>query len=617
LGAADFADEIGGQRDECARTAAEKHHFRTAGIKGSQNWPVRKPTWTQNSADTSVCQLPSINARLIWREKWKFRLKTSPQLLVHNAKEGRARPQSMEPKNQSTKHECSIASAGRRLATLLILLSALIGPLTMGSAAAQMIDLGTLPGGTNSYAWAVSNGQVVGEAGYDAAGDTHAFSWTAAGGMVDLGTLPGYPDSSATAVDNGLVAGTCNGEGASTSSTRAFSWTATGGMVDLGTLPGFTDSVAEAVSDGQVVGWADTAAGITGKTHAFSWTAAGGMIDLGSLPGLSRSFALAVSKGQVVGYATNNRRYRAFSWTAAGGMIDLGTLPGGSSSIAYAVNNGQVVGFAYTAANYPHAFSWTAAGGMVDLGTLPGYPYSRAQAVSNGQVVGYADDDNDNLAFSWTAAGGMVDLGSLGGGYSEAWAVGNGQVVGLAETASSDSYGEIYHPFLWTAAGGMVDLGALPEYPYGWANAISNGQVVGVVQESPDGNYHAFSWTAPGVTPTATPTPTPTATATPGVTLLPSTLDFGTVTVGQTSAPSSVTLNNGTEKKLTIRKTTIGKDFVVVSTTCSSTLEPGQSCDYSISFEPLKAGDKGESFKVFDSAINSPQNVELQGSGAP
>jgi hypothetical protein len=45
-------------------------------------------------------------------------------------------------------------------------------------------------------------------------------------------------------------------------------------------------------------------------------------------------------------------------------------------------------------------------------------------------------------------------------------------------------------------------------------------------------------------------------------------------------------------------------------------MEPkNQSTDYSISFEPRKAGDKGESFKVFDSATNSPQNVELQGSG--
>ena len=35
--------------------------------------PYREiPAWTQNSADTSVCQLPGMNARLIWREKMEI-----------------------------------------------------------------------------------------------------------------------------------------------------------------------------------------------------------------------------------------------------------------------------------------------------------------------------------------------------------------------------------------------------------------------------------------------------------------------------------------------------------------------------------------------------------------
>ncbi|HTY56868.1 MAG TPA: NHL repeat-containing protein, partial [Candidatus Binataceae bacterium] len=111
----------------------------------------------------------------------------------------------------------------------------------------------------------------------------------------------------------------------------------------------------------------------------------------------------------------------------------------------------------------------------------------------------------------------------------------------------------------------------------------------------------------------STPTPIPTATAAAGVTLLPSVLNFGTIAVSQSSVPSSVTLSNGSAKKLTLRKTTIGQDFVIVSTTCSPSLGAGQSCDYSISFEPLKAGSKNETFKVFDNAIDSPQMVTLQG----
>jgi hypothetical protein len=96
---------------------------------------------------------------------------------------------------------------------------------------------------------------------------------------------------------------------------------------------------------------------------------------------------------------------------------------------------------------------------------------------------------------------------------------------------------------------------------------------------------------------------------------LPSTLDFGTVIAGQSSAPSSVTLSNGSGNKLTIRGTVIGIDYKVVSTTCSSTLNAGQSCNYMVSFRPLSAGTKNEQFRVFDSAGNSPQKVQLNGLG--
>jgi hypothetical protein len=73
---------------------------------------------------------------------------------------------------------------------------------------------------------------------------------------------------------------------------------------------------------------------------------------------------------------------------------------------------------------------------------------------------------------------------------------------------------------------------------------------------------------------------------TPGgvVTLLPSTLDFGAIVIGQHSAAQTITLSNGTGKKITIRGTAIGIDYKIVSTTCSSALKPGQSCNYIVSF---------------------------------
>ena len=384
-----------------------------------------------------------------------------------------------------------------RVCHFLIALSALLGPLVLGRASAQLIDLGTLPGGSFSGAFAVSNGQVVGNAD-TASGAEHAFSWTQAGGMVDLGTLGGST-SEASAVSNGQVVGTTTN--ASGPDARAFSWTQAGGMVDLGTLPGgsasevfFVDGVpGAAVSNGQVVGRSATDA--TGDFDAFSWTQAGGMVDLGTLGGTG-SEAYAVSNGQVVGLAsTASDDPHAFSWTQAGGMVDLGTL-GGSTSEALAVSNGQVVGDATTASDaFDHAFSWTQAGGMIDLGTLGG-SNSVAVAVSNGQVVGHANiASGAEHAFSWTQAGGMVDLGTLGGSSSEALAVSNGQVVGDATTnASSDDT----HAFSWTQAGGMVDLGTLGGAT-SEAFAVSNGQVVGEAATNASGTFrgatHAFSTT--------------------------------------------------------------------------------------------------------------------------
>ena len=82
------------------------------------------------------------------------------------------------------------------------------------------------------------------------------------------------------------------------------------------------------------------------------------------------------------------------------------------------------------------------------------------------------------------------------------------------------------------------------------------------------------------VTKTATPTKTATRTTTPTpvlgglVTLLPSTLNFGTITLGQVSASSTVTLTNGTGKTLDVRGTGIGLNFVVVGSTCPAAPVP-------------------------------------------
>src|SRR5436190_177034 len=114
----------------------------------------------------------------------------------------------------------------------------------------QMADLGTLTGLGSSAATAINvSGQV---AGFSyAAGDLHAFLWTAQGGMKDLGT------GVASGINNlGQVVGV-------TGNWRPFLWTAQGGKQDLGWLPGYESAIlagipfgpAMAINDlGQVVG---------------------------------------------------------------------------------------------------------------------------------------------------------------------------------------------------------------------------------------------------------------------------------------------------------------------------------------------------------------------------
>jgi probable HAF family extracellular repeat protein len=115
-----------------------------------------------------------------------------------------------------------------------------------------MQDLGTLPGGANSYAQGINDsGQVVGYAD-TAGGASHAFLWTASGGLQDLGTLPGGSNSYAYAINNlGQVVGGADTAGGPTD---PFLWTSSGGLQDLGKPPGnfFTEAFA-INSSGQIV----------------------------------------------------------------------------------------------------------------------------------------------------------------------------------------------------------------------------------------------------------------------------------------------------------------------------------------------------------------------------
>lgn len=169
---------------------------------------------------------------------------------------------------------------------------------------------------------------VAGELYNNGTGKYYAFRWTQAGGVVDLGLLPGGTQSFGYGIsgDGIVVVGMAHTNAAGTLY-RAFRWTQAGGMVDLGTLGGVWSRAYACSLDGSVVvGQSTTAAGIW---QPFRWTQAGGMVALGLTDNLSVS-SLGISRDgtTIVGFGSfeGGLRHEAFRWTAATGVVALGTL---------------------------------------------------------------------------------------------------------------------------------------------------------------------------------------------------------------------------------------------------------------------------------------------------
>jgi len=92
------------------------------------------------------------------------------------------------------------------------------------------------------------------------------------------------------------------------------------------------------------------------------------------------------------------------------------------------------------------------------------------------------------------------------------------------------------------------------------------------------------------------------------------TLNFGDVTVGQTSQPKIVTLKNTGSDDMSISSIAAAGDFSQTNQ-CPSVLAPWQSCTISVTFTPTQKGVRSGTLKVTDNAAGSPQTVKLVGTG--
>lgn len=110
------------------------------------------------------------------------------------------------------------------------------------------------------------------------------------------------------------------------------------------------------------------------------------------------------------------------------------------------------------------------------------------------------------------------------------------------------------------------------------------------------------------------------------VTLSPSTLSFGTVTLGASKTGTVTLTNKSSSSSLSITGMTVTgtngtytqlatENYAIESTTCGSTVSPETSCTFTISFTPSLAGTLDGQLFVFDSEADSPQSISLTGTG--
>ena len=94
------------------------------------------------------------------------------------------------------------------------------------------------------------------------------------------------------------------------------------------------------------------------------------------------------------------------------------------------------------------------------------------------------------------------------------------------------------------------------------------------------------------------------------------TLDFGTVTVGQTGGPLNVVLSNAGNGNLNITGIVASSRFgVQTSCSVSTPLSPGTECSINVSFTPTVNGSITGTVRVKDDAPENPHVISLKGQG--
>jgi len=108
---------------------------------------------------------------------------------------------------------------------------------------------------------------------------------------------------------------------------------------------------------------------------------------------------------------------------------------------------------------------------------------------------------------------------------------------------------------------------------------------------------------------------TVTAASQPVISLSPATVTWADVVVGNTGAMKTVTLANAGTLTLNINSITPSGDFAISQNNCAATLLAGKKCTVKVTFTPTQVGARLGALTVSGNAPNSPQTVQLGGTG--
>ena len=185
--------------------------------------------------------------------------------------------------------------------------------------------------------------------------------------------------------------------------------------------------------------------------------------------------------------------------------------------------------------------------------------------------------------------------------------------------AGSGAADLVYSTFFGGNGGGHDQIFAIALDASNPANAYVTGQTFSSAATFPIFPAGAFQTTLKGTTDAfiAKLTPIPT------LVVSPTTLNFGTILIPNTSAAQSVTLTNNTNAAIAFtsaaRSGTDAADFAISANTCGASIAAGASCNVSVTFKPTKlpppTPSETATLVLTDGDSTSPQNISLTGSG--